>query len=121
MLVSYNILNVVLVNFLRLQFQLEHYVLTVKAQDGGTPSLSTTVTVYMNVLDVNDNAPVFDPSSYDCQVWENGTIGTSVLTVQATDLDSGRCASGHNPHCIIYTSVQYQQFRDACPMLCSSQ
>ncbi|KAK2163196.1 hypothetical protein LSH36_84g09039 [Paralvinella palmiformis] len=72
--------------------QLEHYVLTVKAQDGGTPSLSTTVTVYMNVLDVNDNAPVFDPSSYDCQVWENGTIGTSVLTVQATDLDSGKNA-----------------------------
>ena len=64
--------------------------LTVKAQDGGSPSLSTTVTVYMNVLDVNDNAPVFDPSSYDSEIWENATVGTSVLQVQATDLDSGR-------------------------------
>ena len=63
--------------------------LTVKAQDSGNPSLSSTVTVYMNVIDVNDNSPVFDLSSYNTELWENATIYTSVLTVGATDLDSG--------------------------------
>jgi protocadherin Fat 4 len=43
----------------------------------------------MNVMDVNDNAPLFDPMSYSNEVYENATIGTSVVTVTATDLDSG--------------------------------
>lgn len=40
--------------------QVQHYILVVQAQDNGQPSLSTTITVYCNVLDLNDNAPVFD-------------------------------------------------------------
>lgn len=62
----------------------------VQAQDNGQPSLSTTITVYCNVLDLNDNAPVFDPLSYSQEVYENVTVGTSVLTVMATDRDSGK-------------------------------
>ena len=64
--------------------------LTVRATDSGTPQQTSTVIVYMNVIDKNDNAPVFDPSSYNNEVWENVTIGTSVLTVTASDLDSGK-------------------------------
>lgn len=62
----------------------------VQAQDNGQPSLSTTLTVYCNVLDLNDNAPVFDPLSYSQEVYENVTVGTPVLTVMATDRDSGK-------------------------------
>lgn len=62
----------------------------VQAQDNGQPSLSTTITVYCNVLDLNDNAPVFDPLSYSQEIYENVTIGTPVLTVMATDHDSGK-------------------------------
>ena len=43
----------------------------------------------MNVEDINDNAPVFDPSSYSNEVWENATRGTSILMVSATDIDDG--------------------------------
>lgn len=60
-----------------------------QAQDAGTPSLSSTLTVYCNVVDLNDNAPIFDPMSYSNEVYENVTIGTTVVTVSATDLDSG--------------------------------
>lgn len=60
-----------------------------KAKDSGKPALSSTVTVYFNVLDLNDNAPLFDPMSYSDEVYENVTIGTSILTVSATDQDSG--------------------------------
>ncbi|KAA0187707.1 hypothetical protein HAZT_HAZT002490, partial [Hyalella azteca] len=69
--------------------QVQHYILVVQAQDTGRPSLSSTVTVYFNVQDLNDNAPVFDPMSYSDEVFENITVGSPVLTVHATDQDSG--------------------------------
>ncbi|XP_037925112.1 cadherin-related tumor suppressor [Hermetia illucens] len=69
--------------------EVQHYILVVQAQDNGHPSLSTTLTVYCNVLDLNDNAPIFDPMSYSNEIFENVSIGTSVVTVSATDIDSG--------------------------------
>ena len=72
---------------------MQHYIFVVQAQDTGRPSLSSTVTVYFNVLDLNDNAPLFDPMSYSDELYENITIGSSVITVSATDQDSGKAMS----------------------------
>lgn len=69
---------------------MQHYILVVQAQDNGHPSLSTTLTVYCNVLDLNDNAPIFDPMSYSNEIYENVSIGTPIVTVTATDIDSGK-------------------------------
>ncbi|XP_045494732.1 cadherin-related tumor suppressor [Colias croceus] len=66
-----------------------HYILVTQAQDNGHPSLSGTVTVYINVIDLNDNAPIFDPMSFSNEILEDVPVGTSVVTVSATDLDSG--------------------------------
>lgn len=74
-------------------FQVQHYILVVQAQDSGHPALSSTLTVYCNVLDLNDNAPIFDPMSYSNEIYENVTKGTPVVTVSATDLDSGKLRS----------------------------
>jgi protocadherin Fat 4 len=71
----------------------QHYIFVVQAQDSGRPSLSSTLTVYFNVVDLNDNAPLFDPMSYSNEVFENATVGSSVVTVSATDLDSGALSS----------------------------
>ena len=43
----------------------------------------------MNVLDENDNNPLFDPSSYSIEVSEATEVGTSIMEVTATDADSG--------------------------------
>ncbi|XP_069781342.1 protocadherin Fat 4 isoform X2 [Narcine bancroftii] len=64
-----------------------YYILTVQAEDGG--GQFSTVRVYFNVLDVNDNPPNFIPSSYSTSVMENLLSGTSILTVKATDADDG--------------------------------
>ncbi|XP_055376378.1 cadherin-related tumor suppressor [Condylostylus longicornis] len=69
--------------------EVQHYILVVQAQDNGHPSLSTTITVYCNTVDLNDNAPIFDPMSYSNEIFENVPIGTNVITVTATDIDSG--------------------------------
>lgn len=69
---------------------MQHYILYVQAQDNGQPSLSTTITVYCNVIDLNDNAPLFDPMSYSSEVFENVPIGENVVKVSAKDIDSGK-------------------------------
>ncbi|CAG0879402.1 unnamed protein product [Cyprideis torosa] len=78
---------------------MQHYIFVIQAVDRGEPSLSSTVTVYFNVQDLNDNAPVFDPMSYSDEVFENVTVGSSVLTVSATDQDGG--ANGRVTYSIV--------------------
>ena len=41
----------------------------------------------IEILDSNDNEPLFDFSQYTVTIPENTTVGTVVLTVRATDLD----------------------------------
>ncbi|CAL1529071.1 unnamed protein product, partial [Lymnaea stagnalis] len=60
------------------------YNLTVRASDA---SNFTSTTVIINVLDVNDNAPVFTSSSYRGNISEITQVGTSILTVTASDKD----------------------------------
>ncbi|XP_061755528.1 protocadherin alpha-10-like [Nerophis ophidion] len=64
--------------------------LTLTATDGGTPAKSGTMTIVVNVLDINDNAPVFSQQLYKASVYENIDIGTSIITLNATDLDAGQ-------------------------------
>ncbi|KAL0973926.1 hypothetical protein UPYG_G00213030 [Umbra pygmaea] len=45
--------------------------------------------VLINVIDVNNNAPIFLRPSYNGSVDENVPVGTSILTVSASDLDEG--------------------------------
>ncbi|XP_035861922.1 protocadherin beta-16-like [Sander lucioperca] len=66
-----------------------HLSLKLIAVDGGTPQRSGTVNIDITVLDANDNVPVFNQSVYKASVMENTTKGTSIITVNATDADSG--------------------------------
>ncbi|XP_051275347.1 protocadherin gamma-A11-like [Dicentrarchus labrax] len=59
------------------------------AVDGGTPQRTGTVNIDITVLDANDNVPVFNQSVYKASVMENTMKGTSIVTVNATDADSG--------------------------------
>ncbi|XP_023251945.1 protocadherin alpha-8-like [Seriola lalandi dorsalis] len=63
--------------------------LTLTAIDGGTPVKSGTMVIIINVLDINDNPPVFSQTLYKASVYENVKIGTSIITLNATDLDEG--------------------------------
>lgn len=65
------------------------YTLTVTAQDQGHPPLSSTVTVEVTVLDINDHSPRFESSTYTADIPEDIPIGSHVLDVKATDLDQG--------------------------------
>ncbi|XP_060751291.1 protocadherin alpha-2-like [Tachysurus vachellii] len=63
--------------------------LMLTAVDGGTPPRSGTMQIVINVLDINDNYPVFTNSLYKVRVHENTPFGTKILTVSASDADEG--------------------------------
>nr|XP_033489681.1 protocadherin alpha-2-like [Epinephelus lanceolatus] len=63
--------------------------LLLTAVDGGKPPRSGTLQLTVNVIDVNDNTPVFSKSLYKARVNENATPGTLVIKLNATDLDEG--------------------------------
>ncbi|XP_064452111.1 protocadherin gamma-A3 isoform X20 [Mirounga angustirostris] len=59
------------------------------ASDGGNPVLSGNLCIQVVVLDANDNPPVFTQPEYQVSVPENLPVGTTLLTVNATDPDEG--------------------------------
>nr|XP_045365628.1 protocadherin beta-3 [Camelus bactrianus] len=63
--------------------------LTLTALDGGTPPRSGTVQIHILVLDINDNAPEFTQSLYEVQILENSPLNSVIVTVSASDLDTG--------------------------------
>nr|XP_015205216.1 PREDICTED: protocadherin alpha-8-like isoform X5 [Lepisosteus oculatus] len=64
-----------------------HLVLT--AVDGGKPPRSGTLQIIVNVMDNNDNTPVFSSPLYKVSVFENVPRGASLIKLNATDLDEG--------------------------------
>ncbi|XP_048076859.2 protocadherin beta-8-like [Ursus arctos] len=63
--------------------------LTLTAQDGGSPPRSGIAQIYIEVVDINDNAPEFEQPLYRVQVPEDSPVGFLIVTVSATDEDIG--------------------------------
>jgi len=63
------------------------FALTVTVTDNGTPVLSGSATITINVNNLNE-APVVQPATF--AVDENATVGASVGTVTFTDPDAGQ-------------------------------
>ncbi|XP_028823418.1 protocadherin-15-like isoform X3 [Denticeps clupeoides] len=63
------------------------YDLMVEASDGAVDPRRTTITLLVEVTDINDNSPVFSQASYIVNVTENTPSGTVILQLQAFDAD----------------------------------
>uniref|UniRef100_A0A8C3V4R9 FAT atypical cadherin 1 n=1 Tax=Catharus ustulatus TaxID=91951 RepID=A0A8C3V4R9_CATUS len=64
------------------------YTLTLKATDEGLPRrLSSTSSLVVSVLDINDNPPVFEHREYSASVSEDILVGTEVLQIYAASRD----------------------------------
>ncbi|GMT23971.1 hypothetical protein PFISCL1PPCAC_15268, partial [Pristionchus fissidentatus] len=68
---------------------LDKHILKVTAYERLNPSLSVSSTVVIDVLDVQDNSPIFERDSYFSETREDAPVGTTVLSVFARDLDAG--------------------------------
>ena len=63
------------------------YVLTVRAEDRGTPTKSSEVTVKVIVNDLNDNPPEFTRTNFTVSLREDAKFGTTILHLRPHDLD----------------------------------
>uniref|UniRef100_A0A8D2MDM2 Cadherin domain-containing protein n=1 Tax=Zonotrichia albicollis TaxID=44394 RepID=A0A8D2MDM2_ZONAL len=72
--------------------QVEEYNVTLRARDEGSPALSTSKTLLVRLLDVNDNAPTFTQAIYTMVMSENEPAGRSLGRLSATDPDAGENA-----------------------------
>ncbi|CAJ0940862.1 unnamed protein product [Ranitomeya imitator] len=65
------------------------YNISIIATDRGSPPLSSTRVLTLDVSDVNDNPPIFTKSTYVAYVPENNLPGASIFSIQASDPDTG--------------------------------
>ncbi|KAK9874634.1 hypothetical protein WA026_005462 [Henosepilachna vigintioctopunctata] len=79
-----------------------HYWLTVFAQDRGVIPLFSSVEIYIEVVNENDNLPLSEQPVYYPSVLEDSPAGTRVLQIRSSDRDrdpnqriSYRIASGN--------------------------
>ncbi|XP_031175505.1 protocadherin-10b isoform X2 [Sander lucioperca] len=70
----------------------DSYSVTVVARDKGTPSLTASKSIRVQVSDENDNAPTFTQTVYDVYVTENNVPGAYIHAVTALDPDAGQNA-----------------------------
>ncbi|KAH3880472.1 hypothetical protein DPMN_004386, partial [Dreissena polymorpha] len=67
---------------------IQSYAVLVYVKDGGSPQLTSTVTVEVQITDVNEHSPQFRSTPYSANVREDELVGTSVFRVSATDGDA---------------------------------
>ncbi|XP_073505823.1 protocadherin gamma-C5-like isoform X47 [Phyllobates terribilis] len=73
--------------------KLSQYTIILTASDLGSPSLSSQITISLNISDVNDNPPAFLHNVYNAFIPENNESGRLLCTVSAVDPDEGANAN----------------------------
>ncbi|XP_053321573.1 protocadherin gamma-B5-like isoform X3 [Spea bombifrons] len=68
--------------------KISSYNITILATDRGSPQLSSAKMISLEILDVNDNPPVYEKSTYHAYILENNRPGASVYGLHASDNDS---------------------------------
>ncbi|KAL3276606.1 hypothetical protein HHI36_011978 [Cryptolaemus montrouzieri] len=66
---------------------ISNYSLDILAKDNGLPELSRQTTVYIDILDANDNPPLFSQANYTAVVQEDKPIGHKILKFDIKDAD----------------------------------
>ncbi|XP_066128839.1 protocadherin beta-13-like [Saccopteryx bilineata] len=88
--------------------------LTLTALDGGSPPLSGTAQIYIEVVDINDNAPEFEQPFYRVQIPEDSPIGFLIVKVSATDVDTG--ANGEISYSLFQASEEIRKTFELNPI-----
>ncbi|XP_042319288.1 protocadherin gamma-A4-like [Sceloporus undulatus] len=65
----------------------QNYSITITATDKGSPPLSASAMLFLEISDVNDNAPVFSKMHYVSYIIENNSRGEPVCFMKASDPD----------------------------------
>lgn len=64
------------------------YKLEIRAHDNGVPLMSNVVTVTVDILDANDNPPLFSQNNYSAIMQESKPFGHPILKFEVNDADA---------------------------------
>nr|XP_014343525.1 PREDICTED: protocadherin gamma-A3 isoform X9 [Latimeria chalumnae] len=67
--------------------EISEYNITIITKDRGSPPLSSSTIIYLQITDVNDNPPMFQKTSYTVYIAENNAPGSSIYVVESWDPD----------------------------------
>uniref|UniRef100_A0A3P9LX98 Cadherin domain-containing protein n=1 Tax=Oryzias latipes TaxID=8090 RepID=A0A3P9LX98_ORYLA len=81
-----------------------HYPLFARAVVVGSSIVEDPMEIIINVIDMNDNKPIFEQTSYVAEVAESSPKGTTVIQVKATDADE----PGNDNSIIKYTILSQE-------------
>ena len=73
-----------------LKLKNQKLLLHVKATDSGNTPLSTTCTIKLNIEPINHNSPAVYKRPYTVDIYENHTVDSMVLQIDASDIESGK-------------------------------
>ena len=68
---------------------LDKYELIVYAKDGGKPAKTSTMTINIDLVDTNDNSPIFYPLKYFIVIQSDFQQEEPLVQIRATDKDEG--------------------------------
>ncbi|XP_060768611.1 protocadherin alpha-3-like [Neoarius graeffei] len=69
--------------------QKDHYEIDIQASDKALAPLTADKSILIQIVDLNDNAPEIEVTSFSSTVPENSKLGTTVALISVSDLDSG--------------------------------
>ncbi|XP_023818903.1 cadherin-1-like [Oryzias latipes] len=81
-----------------------HYTLFTHTDVVGASKAEDPMEIIINVIDMNDNKPIFEQTSYVAEVAESSPKGTTVIQVKATDADE----PGNDNSIIRYTILSQE-------------
>uniref|UniRef100_A0A3P9LDX7 Cadherin-1 n=1 Tax=Oryzias latipes TaxID=8090 RepID=A0A3P9LDX7_ORYLA len=81
-----------------------HYTLFAHADSAGSSKAEDPMEIIINIIDMNDNKPIFEQTSYVAEVAESSPKGTTVIQVKATDADE----PGNDNSIIRYTILSQE-------------
>ncbi|XP_053285138.1 protocadherin alpha-8 isoform X10 [Pleuronectes platessa] len=93
----------------------DKYEIEIQASDKGLAPLSTQKSVIIKIVDVNDNAPEIEVTSFSSSIPEDSRPGTTVALISVNDLDSGLngkviCSIGENVPFTLSPSLQDKMY-----------
>ncbi|XP_023698568.2 protocadherin alpha-C2-like [Paramormyrops kingsleyae] len=93
--------------------KIPEYEIAIIVTDKGTPPLSDNDTISLEILDINDNAPLFPKSFYTIPVMENNGPGSLLSSVAAVDPDL------HENQYLVYFIIEKEIANTSMSMLFS--
>ncbi|XP_053179814.1 protocadherin alpha-7-like [Scomber japonicus] len=91
------------------------YEIDIQASDKGAATLTTDKTVIINIVDLNDNAPEIEVTSFSHTLREDSKPGTTVALISVKDSDSGlngkvMCYTSHELPFVLTPSLQNNMY-----------